>query len=126
MAVRNVPLKGYHMKGIRTRWKCIETGRRYASAKELARSLHYSDHYVSERRRKEGPLLEIDGQHYLLMELNYRAAHSQAVRCVENGKKFKSIADASRWANVHCTAIRRCLSGELKTAGGYHWRKVNE
>lgn len=44
------------------------------------------------------------------------------VICVETGEHFKSMSDASRFANVDISAVYHCLKGVNNTAGGYHWR----
>lgn len=49
------------------------------------------------------------------------------IRCVENGKIFNSIKEATEFAGLQSGAcIRKCCKGEFKTAGGYHWEYVEE
>ena len=43
---------------------------------------------------------------------------SKKIMCVETGAVYDSIAEASR--KCHVCNIGRCISGERKTAGGYH------
>ena len=48
------------------------------------------------------------------------------VTCVETNKTYISMAEAKRDTGTREAAIRRCLRGISKTAGGYHWRYANE
>lgn len=49
------------------------------------------------------------------------------IRCVENGKIFNSIKEATEFAGLQSgKCIRKCCKGESKTAGGYHWEYVEE
>lgn len=49
------------------------------------------------------------------------------IRCVENGKIFNSIKEATEFAGLQGgECIRRCCKGKSKTAGGYHWEYVDE
>lgn len=46
------------------------------------------------------------------------------IECVELGKIFKSITEASKETNVSIPCISRACSGLQKTAGGKHWKVV--
>lgn len=48
----------------------------------------------------------------------------RAVRCVETGEEFKSLAEASRAKGVHKNSLWSVLRGPSKTAGGLHWEYV--
>lgn len=48
------------------------------------------------------------------------------IRCVETGEIFESQAAAARWAGIHKYGINNVLHGKQKTAGGYHWERVEE
>lgn len=41
-------------------------------------------------------------------------------------KLFDSINEASQSVNLTPSAIGNCCSGKRKTAGGYHWKYVEE
>lgn len=45
----------------------------------------------------------------------------RAVRCIETGEEFKSLAEASRAKGVHKNSLWSVLRGPSKTAGGLHW-----
>ena len=44
----------------------------------------------------------------------------KAVYCVELNKIFESVRKAAEETGTQETSISKCLSGHLKTAGGYH------
>lgn len=48
--------------------------------------------------------------------------------CLETGKKYKSIKEASIKNNIDYSTICDVISNKKScyTAGGYHWAKVNE
>ena len=48
------------------------------------------------------------------------------VRCVETGKVYNSQKDAAHDVGIHPYGITCVLKGCQKTAGGYHWERVNE
>ena len=48
------------------------------------------------------------------------------VRCVETGKVYNSQKDAALAVGIHPYGITCVLKGCQKTAGGYHWERVNE
>lgn len=50
----------------------------------------------------------------------------KAVKCIDLNKTFKSAAQASRELNARTSSICLCCNGKYKTAGGYHWRYVEE
>ena len=57
-----------------------------------------------------------------------RARHieksSKPVICVENGVRYKSIAEAARDNGIWGQNIHKVCHGKLRTAGGYHWRFI--
>ena len=50
----------------------------------------------------------------------------KAVLCVETNQIFDSIKAASRWAGVSKSLISRVLSNKKLTAGGYHWKILED
>lgn len=51
---------------------------------------------------------------------------TKAVKCVNNGVVYPSIAEASRALGVNDICIGRCLRGKYQTAGGYQWERPNK
>ena len=58
------------------------------------------------------------------LNIKIKNSKSITIKCVETGKTFKSIKEAENYYNIHNISV--CLSGKQKTAGGYHWRKLEE
>ena len=49
------------------------------------------------------------------------------IQCVETGMIFPSYKDAAQYCGLAGGAyIADCCKGKQKTAGGYHWKYVNE
>lgn len=46
------------------------------------------------------------------------------IECVELGKIFKSITEASKETNIPISCISKACSGLQETAGGKHWKVV--
>ena len=49
-------------------------------------------------------------------------AARKPVICVETGRVYRSVVEASRETGANRTSLSYALSGRNKTAGGYHWR----
>lgn len=47
---------------------------------------------------------------------------SKQVRCIETGKMYPCVAQASKKTGASYNGIAMCCRGERKTAGGYHWK----
>lgn len=54
---------------------------------------------------------------------NWRA---KRVLCVETNVVYPCVKDAYRETGIHFSSISRCCRGVGKTAGGYHWKYVDE
>lgn len=54
---------------------------------------------------------------------NWRA---KRVVCVETEKMYPCVKDAYRETGIHFSSISRCCLGKGKTAGGYHWKYIEE
>lgn len=49
---------------------------------------------------------------------------SKKILCVETGRIFNSISEASRILEIDVSNIEKCLKGKRKTCGGYHWEYI--
>ena len=49
----------------------------------------------------------------------------RVVKCIETGKIYKSISEASRDTRASRSRISLCCNGKAKTAGGFHWEFVD-
>lgn len=54
------------------------------------------------------------------------AKHGLKVECIETGKKYNSITEASKDINGYCKIIKKCCDGEREEYKGYHWRYWGE
>lgn len=48
------------------------------------------------------------------------------VLCIETNQIFDSVKDAGNWAKISNTGITHCCKGDQKTAGGYHWKYIED
>lgn len=48
------------------------------------------------------------------------------IRCVETGEIYDNQAAASRATGIGRYNISNCITGKQKTAGGYHWERIEE
>lgn len=48
--------------------------------------------------------------------------NGRAVKCIETGKTYLSVAEAAKEHYITYTAISAACSGRLKTAAGFHWK----
>lgn len=71
-----------------------------------------------------------------LYNMNYGTAKKRKIQTYSNhycnvlnidtGKIYLNPKEASKDTGIHNDAISRVCRGEAKTAGGYHWRYINE
>lgn len=57
---------------------------------------------------------------------NMGKSHRKQVLCIETGKIYKSVKDASKQMGIHKDAISNCARGKTKTSGGYTWKYVQQ
>lgn len=113
--------------GLKKPVKCLETGEIFESIAEA--TLKYPKASISECLR--GKQLTAGGLHWEYIRekdkpstVKLKDLRYVNVECVETGKIFKLIKEAENYYNIHNISV--CLSGKQKTAGGYHWRKLEE
>ena len=51
---------------------------------------------------------------------------SKPVQCIETGIVYPSILDAGKQTGINHTHLGDVVRGKRKTAGGYHWRYIQE
>lgn len=59
-------------------------------------------------------------------ELQLNTKTGKAVLCVETGKQYVSMKEAARQTGTCAKSIEKVLHGQRKTAGGFHWQKVDD
>ena len=50
--------------------------------------------------------------------------HQKRVKCIETGQEFSSATEAVKLTGF--SSIPACAQGKIKTAGGYHWKYVED
>lgn len=60
------------------------------------------------------------------MANRYSTQMAKRIRCIETGKIYDSIQQASRETGLNDGNIIKCCKGKAKTCGGYHWEYVEE
>ena len=57
-----------------------------------------------------------------------KCARNKPVRilCVETGEVFDSLSKAEKEKGVGHSSLSKCINGKGKTAGGFHWRKLDD
>ena len=61
----------------------------------------------------------LDGSHMAKTKIQRR------VRCIETGKEYDSMTQASEDTGANITGISQCCNGERKTCGKYTWEYVD-
>ena len=115
---------------------CVETGKRYESIKAATRE--YGDRQESAQSGIglccRNPYRTFDGKHWCYPDdlesridnaEEYMVPRKTAIRCLETGKMYESIADASRDTGINNNSIRAVARGNRHKAGGYTWEYVN-
>lgn len=115
---------------------CVETGKRYESIKAATRE--YGDRQESAQSGIglccRNPYRTFDGKHWCYPDdlesridnaEEYTVPRKAAIRCLETGKMYESIADASRDTGINNNSIRAVARGDRHKAGGYTWEYVN-
>lgn len=134
--------KGFHFRyvddstvSIKPRAKvevvCVETGKKYDSVKDAARSCEtgpIDKSCISAALRSGG---RAGGYHWRYADikkprppLKYKKGNSRTVMCCETGEVFDSIKAAERNVGVSKNSIWRALNCG-GTSGGYHWEYVD-
>lgn len=49
---------------------------------------------------------------------------SKSITCVETGIVYDSIRGAERQTGINAGGIVKCLKGQIKTCGGFHWEYI--
>ncbi len=55
-----------------------------------------------------------------------KANRGKRVRCIETGQEFYSASDAAKFYSLSNDCVAAACRGERQTAGGYHWKYVEE
>ena len=131
--VDNDPKNPSYFKAV----QCVETGEVFSSLAEAARSINRGKSTVCAACKNS--LKTAGGYHWQYMGENCNttlmSTHTtitatpnptnyKAVRCIETGAIYLSMAEAARWSNTSRQEIRRACLKKTKLAGGYHWEHI--
>ena len=63
---------------------------------------------------------------YGTCQIKHGMRTGKAVMCIETGKIYYSIGDASRKTGINENGISRCANGMYENSGGLHWKFVKK
>lgn len=92
----------------------------------------YGKHHTEETKRKISeaqkgvPLSEANRQNISLAMQGSKNPNCKAIICIETGEKFWGAKEAQDKLGVNKESISACCHGRNKTAGGYHWKFIEE
>lgn len=115
----NDPEYGYNIEnGGLSEWNAADSTRqKFREAKAGENNPFYGKHLTEEHKDKISKALK--GR-------DIQPVNKRPVLCVETGIIYESTAQATRELGIHNFAIRRVCYGQRKTAGGYHWKYIDE
>ena len=96
--------------------------------RKTAASMRGKKHTEEQKKKISESLLEFYSNEENLEALRAKRRvtnkkiHAVKVICVEKGKVYDSIRDASEELQVNQQNISACCRGRRKTCGGYHWK----
>lgn len=114
---------------------CLETGTRYKTYADAGRDLGIEEGNIQQAVKSKSHYSR--GYHFInsdeystlakgeIENILKRDGRSRTVVCVETGKMYESIADASRDTGINNNSIRAVARGNRHKAGGYTWEYVN-
>lgn len=108
-----------------------ETRKKLSEAHKGANNSFYGKHHSDETKRK---ISESKKRTYLDPELRRKlseahkgnSSRAKAIICVETGILYTSGVEAAESIGVTQQAISNAVHGKQKTAGGYHWKYIEE
>lgn len=114
---------------------CIETKIIYKSATDANRKLGISNATISSCCRGENK--EAGGFHWMFADEyddnralewleNAKSKKCKEVYCIDTGKTYSSIRDASLYTGIGTNVIGSCCSGELTHAGNLMWLYLDD
>lgn len=119
MCRANDPAYGYNIEngGLSVGKTSDATRQKFREAKTGENNPFYGQHLTEEHKEK------IRGTR---KARDIQPVNKRRVLCVETGVIYESTAEATRELGIHNFAIRRVCYGQRKTAGGYHWKYIDE
>lgn len=119
-------LKLSEIAKLRTGSKKPFYGKRHTEeTKEKLRQINLGKKYGEETKRKLSKVhkgIPLSEEH----KRKISEAKKKKVICIELNKVFKSSIEAGEFTKISANAIRACVRGIRKTAGGYHWEPFDD
>lgn len=116
-----------------------ETRKKMSEAERGEKNHNYGKHLSEETRRKmskarRGEKNQMYGKHHseetrkkLSEAKKGKPAHNRkVVMCIETGTIYISASAADKYIGTARSAVSRVCRGQCHTAGGYHWKYVEE
>lgn len=113
---------------------CCQTKETFSSATEAGEKMGIDNRLIS--RCCSGELLKTNGYNFCWLEDYYNGwkpresrqgqKNKGRVMCVETREVFSTATQACKIKKVNISSLSECLSGKRQTAGGYHWKYVEE
>lgn len=105
--------------------------KRYKVHKLVAQTFIYNPHNYTQINHKDENKqnnkidnLEWCTQSYNNLYGNHLKKIRKKIICLDTGKTYKSIKEASEELSIDNSSICACCKGKLKTAGRYHWKYI--
>ena len=109
-----------HTEETKARIRALKTGMKHTEEAKKKISEKNKGHFVSGETRKKIGLANKGKKVDEAQKLSIRNAQRIEILCVETGKVYEAIADATKETGIY--NIDRVCSAKIKTAGGYHWQ----
>lgn len=111
-----------------------ETKRKISEAQKGENNCNYGKHFCMKEEikrkisetKKGVPLSEANRQNISLAMQGSKNPNCKAIICIETGEKFWGAKEAQDKLGVNKESISACCHGRNKTAGGYHWKFVED
>lgn len=100
---------------------CVETGTKYPSINEAARSTGYESKHFKKAIRSGHA---VRGYHYQV--IGEAKDQRRKISCIDTGEEYVSLTDASSATGICTSAICNVCCGRRKTAGGLRWKYVDQ
>ena len=121
---------------------CLNTNILYPSVTKAAKELNISFKEISACCNNERGAKSTKGLYWIYsnttltkdqckeiiskIEKRSYAKQKSPVKCLETGIIYSSQKEAEKQLNISRGAISNCIRGKQKTAGGFHWEKIED
>lgn len=101
---------------------CVETGEVYGSCHEFCLKLGLNRRNTQKILSKG--LFIYNNKHYKIIRKADRHQVYRKVKCIETGKVYSTVKQASEETGISPASISRNILGKVKSAGGFHWERM--